>query len=224
VPTTCDCSFCRHEGPPAAYAEGDAVETFTFGEEPARFSRRGLLCLAGAAGAAAIAATLPTSALAQRPGAGSPQAVRGAVRRLVMVNSHTGESFDGPLTMNGRIVPLSVGRLNMMMRDHMSGHVARIDLRLYDLLARIQGAVRRPLHLISGYRSWQTNEYLRSMSGNVAENSFHIRGMAADFYVEGARPSGLARIARTLGAGGVGMYRGDPYIHVDTGPRRSWFY
>ena len=150
--------------------------------------------------------------------------VRASVRRLVMVNTHTGETFDGPVTMNGRFVPLSLGKLNMIMRDSSSGHIARIDLRLYDLLARIQGVVRRPLHLVSGYRSWSTNEYLRSQSPNVAEHSFHLRGMAADFYVDGARPSGLARIARALGAGGVGMYQGSPYIHVDTGPRRSWFY
>ena len=221
MPTTCDCSFCHREGAPLAYAEGDAVETFTFRGEQPRLSRRSLLCLAGAAG---VAAALPAPALAQRPGAGSPQAVRGAVRRLIMVNTHTGESFDGPVTMNGRFVPMSLGRLNTMMRDNWSGHTARIDLRLYDLLARIQGVVRRPLHLVSGYRSHSTNEYLRSQSPNVAENSFHMRGMAADFYVDGARPSGLARVARALGAGGVGMYQTSPYIHVDTGPRRSWYY
>lgn len=220
MPTTCDCSFCRSEGPPTAYAEGDAVDAFTFGDDPPRLGRRGLLCLAGAVGLAA----LPLPALAQGPSTGSPRQMRSVVRRLALVNAHTGESFDGPLTMNGRFVPLSLGRINMMMRDHYSGHVARIDLRLLDLLARIQGTVRRPLKLISGYRSWQTNAYLRSQSANVGENSFHMRGMAADFLVEGARPSALARAARALGAGGVGMYRGDPYIHVDTGPRRSWYY
>jgi uncharacterized protein YcbK (DUF882 family) len=224
VPTTCDCNACHREGPPLAYAEGDAVETFTFAEARPRLSRRGLLCVAAAAGAVAA---LPAPALAQRPAAAvasSHAAVHVSIRRLVMVNTHTGESFDGPLTMNGRFVPLSIGKLNNIMRDSSSGHIARIDVRLYDLLSRIQGVVRRPLHLVSGYRSWSTNEYLRSMSPNVAEHSFHIRGMAADFYVDGARPSGLARIARALGAGGVGMYQGSPYIHVDTGPRRSWFY
>ena len=221
VQTICDCDSCLREGSLLAYAEGDAVDAFTFGAAPPRLSRRALLGFAGAVG---LAVALPAPALAQRPGAGSPQAARGAVRRLALINAHTGETFDGPVTMNGRFVPLALGKLNAMMRDHYSGHTARIDLRLYDLLARIQGTVRRPLRLISGYRSSATNEYLRSQSQNVAEHSFHMRGMAADFYVEGARPSGLARIARALGAGGVGVYHGSPYIHVDTGPRRSWMY
>jgi len=220
VPITCDCDSCRREGPPAAYAEGDAVDRFTFDDAPPRLGRRALLGLGGAA----LAALLPGAALAQRPSTGSAHQVRTAVRRLMLVNTHTGERFDGPISQNGRFVAVSLGRVNMMMRDHYSGHVARIDLRLVDLLARIQTTVRRPLNLVSGFRSWQTNAYLRSQSANVGENSFHMRAMAADFYVEGARPSTLARVARALGAGGVGMYRGDPYIHVDTGPRRSWYY
>jgi uncharacterized protein YcbK (DUF882 family) len=34
----------------------------------------------------------------------------------------------------------------------------------------------------------------------------------------------LARTARALGAGGVGVYRSSSFIHVDTGPVRTWAY
>lgn len=218
----CDCGLCRRPGGPAAYAEGAAAAHLDFpdGGAPRPTRRRFLAALAGTALASAVAG--PARA-AQQPAADRTPA-RAAARRLMLLNTHTGESFNETILVNGRYSPAALQRLNVLMRDHHSGAVRRCDPQLFDLLSRIQMRIGRPLNLVSGYRSWATNEWLRARSNNVAEHSFHIRGMAADFYIDGVRPAGIARIAQAVGAGGVGLYRGSSFIHVDTGPRRAWYY
>lgn len=61
-------------------------------------------------------------------------------------------------------------------------------------------------------------------SSGVAENSFHTRGMAVDIVTRSRSSSQMARAARAIHVGGVGAYRGQRYIHVDTGPVRTWVY
>ncbi|MBL8834649.1 MAG: DUF882 domain-containing protein [Alphaproteobacteria bacterium] len=220
----CDCGLCRHAGEPAAYAEGHAAARLTFPDgdaAPPRPGRRRFL--AGLGGVALALAGIGTAEAAQQPTADRAPA-RAAARRLTLLNTHTGETFNEPILVNGRYSPAALQRLNVLMRDHHSGAIRRCDPQLFDLLSRIQMRIGRPLSLVSGYRSWATNAWLRARSNNVAEHSFHIRGMAADFYVEGVRAAGVARIAQAVGAGGVGLYRGSSFIHVDTGPRRSWYY
>lgn len=220
----CDCGTCRRAGEPAAYAEGQAARRLTFpddGDAPRHSGRRRFL--AGLGGAVLAMGAISSAYAAQQPAADRAPA-RAAARRLTLLNTHTGETFNEPILVNGRYSPTALQRLNVLMRDHHSGAIRRCDPQLFDLLSRIQMRIGRPLALVSGYRSWATNEWLRSRSNNVAEHSFHIRGMAADFYVEGVRPAGVARIAQAVGAGGVGLYRSSSFIHVDTGPRRSWYY
>jgi uncharacterized protein YcbK (DUF882 family) len=110
------------------------------------------------------------------------------------------------------------------MRDTHSGTVARCDAHLFDLLACVQAHVCKPFHIVSGFPTGQTNAALARRDPHVARNSFHIRGMAADFYVEGVQPRQLAQKAREVGAGGVGIYAGATFVHLDTGPMRSWAY
>lgn len=219
----CECGLCRRSTAPAAYAEGDAAARLEFPDSgPAALPGRRQL-LAGFGAALLTAAGTGSVQAAQQPAADRAP-TRAAARRLVLLNTHTGESFNETILVNGRYSPAALQRLNVIMRDHHSGAIRRCDPQLFDLLSRIQARVGRPLNLVSGYRSWATNAWLRSMSNNVAEHSFHIRGMAADFFVDGVRPAGLARIAQAVGAGGIGLYRGSAFIHVDTGPRRSWYY
>lgn len=85
--------------------------------------------------------------------------------------------------------------------------------------AQLQGAKN---HIIvnSGFRTKQTNDQLRKKSRNVAVNSLHTVGKAIDFYIDGFPMDQLYELARGISKGGVGLYPN--FIHIDTGPRRSW--
>jgi uncharacterized protein YcbK (DUF882 family) len=144
--------------------------------------------------------------------------------RLALHNAATGDSFDGVIWANGRFVPAALERLNVVMRDTHSGAVAQCDARLFDLLACLQLRVRKPFAIVSGFRSLQTNAALARQDPHVAFNSLHIRGMAADLTAEGVTPRQIAQQARAIGAGGVGLYVAEHFVHVDTGPMRSWMY
>lgn len=217
----CACETCGGGRRPRIYVEGPAAEAFRFdGAAPAALGRRALL---GLAGLAAIAAFAPADAATPRQ-TSQAQPARQAGRRLMLHNVNTGENFNGIVWANGRFNAAAVTQLNRLMRDPRSGAMMRCDVRLYDLLARLQTRIRRPFHLVSGYRSRQTNFAMARASSNVARNSFHTRGMAADISVDGMAPETLARYAREIGAGGVGLYEGERFIHVDTGPARSWVY
>lgn len=215
-------------------------------------SRRGLFALAGAAGAAALVApataeaATPATPRSASPTAPEPRtrpqdqaqaqargqqarrqpAARGGVRRLWITNIHTGESFNGVYWQGGRHVPAGLRQLNVLLRDHRSGAIARIDPRLFDLLSQMQARLRlrEPFQIVSGFRSPETNFQLYMQSSGVAENSFHTRGMAVDITTRSRSSGQLVRVARGIRYGGVGSYRGQRYIHVDTGPVRTWVY
>jgi len=111
-----------------------------------------------------------------------------------------------------------------LMRDYRTGTVHAIDRRLIDIvyhLNRMLGS-HRPVEVISGYRSPQTNAFLRATTDGVAQNSYHMRGQAIDLRLPGHSLSQLRRAALSLRAGGVGYYPASNFVHVDTGPVRHW--
>jgi uncharacterized protein YcbK (DUF882 family) len=59
-------------------------------------------------------------------------------------------------------------------------------------------------------------------SRGVARNSYHMKAMALDVRLPGGRVSDLCRLARSLGAGGVGYYPRSNFVHIDSGPVRYW--
>ena len=183
------------------------------GPAPQRPTRRTLI---GSAAAAALAGFTARPVLAQQV------EFRRQVMRLNIVNRSTGESFEGPFWHHGSYNMGAINQINAVLRDQRAGAAVQIDVALLDLLERIQFRVRRPLAVVSAYRTYETNEALRAHDPHVAQNSFHIRGQAIDFAVDGLSAAQLAQIARQAGAGGVGTYAGSSFVHVDTGPRRAW--
>jgi len=145
-------------------------------------------------------------------------------RMLSLHNARTGERFDGVYYADGIYEPEVMATLDSIMRDHTADEATIMDVRLYDLFARLQQTLDKtdPLRITSGYRTRATNDALRKRTRWAAKNSLHIEGMAADFTLSGTSGSTLARAARTLRMGGVGRYRGASFIHVDVGDVRSW--
>lgn len=227
----CDCDACGSRGRPPIYVAGDAARHFSFTAAP--LARRALL---GALAATAVALASPVAAMHVPRRAGAkrdpPIACEGPAtlqwptglseRRLVLHNAVTGESFDGVFWARGRFDGEALAQLNELMRDTHADTVARCDEQLFDLLACVQAHVRKPFHILSGFRSRETNFALGLGDPLVARDSFHIRGMAVDLFVEGVPPREFAQKAREVGAGGVGA--GATSVHLDTGPMRSWAY
>ena len=76
--------------------------------------------------------------------------------------------------------------------------------------------------LLSGYRSAATNAMLRRQSRNVAKNSLHIKGKAADLRLGSRSVKQMAEAAASCSAGGVGRYYGSNFVHMDCGDVRTW--
>ena len=175
------------------------------------FTRRRAL---RASAAAAAALLLPLPALANR-----------YAMRVALTNTHTGESIDTEFWDGTDFVPEACAEVDRVLRDHRTGGIHVIDLRLLlvlSALTRTLGIGAEPFHVISGYRSRATNEALRAAGHDVAANSYHIDGRAIDIRIPGRLLADLRDAAVALDAGGVGYYAGDDFIHVDTGPIRSW--
>lgn len=172
--------------------------------------KTGLAALAGLA--AGFASILPASA---RETIGYSVSIK---------NAHTGESFNGVYRVGGYYVPRAFRQINRVMRDHRTGDLHPIDPRLVDVLAKMQKrcACNDPITILSGYRSPATNAMLRRISHNVARNSFHMKGQAADIRVPGSSVGHVREVALSLRAGGVGYYPSHSFVHVDTGDIRHW--
>jgi len=141
-----------------------------------------------------------------------------------MDNTHTREKIQLIYAVGTRYVPKALTDLNHFLRDHYSGHIGRMDAGLYDIMYSLRAVlkVHTPYEIISGYRSPETNEKLRTNGGGQAKNSQHIQGKAIDVRLKGVSTVRLRDLARALGRGGVGYYRKSDFVHVDTARVRYW--
>lgn len=147
-----------------------------------------------------------------------------SIRRIHLINVHTGDNYDLVYFKNGEYVSDSIARLNHLMRDRRANVATNMDTTLYDQLYLLQTTLglNRPIHVLSGYRTPETNAKLRRRSKRVAKHSLHMEGRAADIYVPGTHVSKLQQAALGFAAGGVGLYSSSNFIHLDTGPVRNW--
>ncbi len=145
-------------------------------------------------------------------------------RSIALYNAHTGESVKTVYWANGDYVNDSLVEISRLLRDYRTEDVIPFDPRLIDTLYRLRRkvGVRRPFHVVSGYRSPITNEILRKNNSAVAKNSYHMRGMAVDMYLPKVELKALQRAALSLRAGGVGYYPKTGFVHLDSGRVRSW--
>jgi len=76
--------------------------------------------------------------------------------------------------------------------------------------------------VVSGFRHPKYNLILRKKGHQVARDSQHSHGNAVDFFVPGVPAPQLQAWAKAQRAGGVGFYPESGFVHMDTGPIRSW--
>jgi uncharacterized protein YcbK (DUF882 family) len=143
-------------------------------------------------------------------------------RSLNLRNTHTGESIDVCYYSSGGYDYEALDRINYILRCHYTDKVKAIDLRVIDLLSDIKDFFGRgkQLKIISGYRSPEYNEHLRSIGRKVAGDSLHLRGLAIDFAIEGIGCDRISQVAKSFASGGVGSY--SEFVHIDAGRVRYW--
>jgi uncharacterized protein YcbK (DUF882 family) len=145
-----------------------------------------------------------------------------ALRRLRLVNAHTGETFDGAYRSDSGPIPRVIEELCIFLRDHHSGQVTQIDVGVIDFLADVLDSVGETrATVLSAYRTAETNAMLARTTFGVAEHSQHIVGRALDVRPDARLADAMAK-ARAMQRGGVGWYPHSGFIHIDTGPVRNW--
>lgn len=96
-----------------------------------------------------------------------------------------------------------------------------IDLKLIAYLQAIRDHFGKPLIPTSGYRCATHNA---NVGG--ARASYHTKGRACDFVIEGVKPSEIAAYAESLGCLGIGLYEGSGgnFVHIDTRTTKFFWY
>ena len=147
-------------------------------------------------------------------------------RSLKLYFLHTKERATITYKKNGRYMSSGLKKVNRFLRDWRRNEPTKMDPRLLDLLWEVYRASgsKKHIHVVSAYRSPQTNAMLRRRSKGVASKSQHMLGRAMDFYIPDVKLSKLRRISMKAQVGGVGYYprSGSPFIHLDVGSVRSW--
>ena len=175
-------------------------------------NRRRFMMGLGGLGALAM---LPTPVLASRSA---------PVRKLNLHSINTGEQVSVSFWEEGHYLKEGLSTLNRVMRDYRAGEQFDIDPKLFYQLYLLQHRLGKSgeIQVISGYRSPNTNAMLRRTSKGVAKKSYHMKGQAIDLRIPGVPLAQVRQAALNMKVGGVGYYPSSNFVHLDTGPVRSW--
>ncbi|HKL49488.1 MAG TPA: DUF882 domain-containing protein [Desulfuromonadales bacterium] len=168
----------------------------------------------------AVGTLLPMQTLAGVPETSADE------RILSFYNTHTGEHLNkARFWAEGRFIPETLREINHLLRDHRTDSVYPIDPALLTFLYSLKRQLPSysQFHVISGYRSPETNQMLnRRSNGEVSTSSLHMEGKAIDLRVPGCDLSKLRKTALAMKRGGVGYYPSSNFVHIDSGRPRWW--
>ncbi len=118
----------------------------------------------------------------------------------------------------------ALNALNHFLRCPHSNQICDMDVQLLEYINQIEKQVGegKEIRVYSAYRSPSYNKLLINQGHGAVPKSFHTTGQAVDFSIPGVRLSQVRRAAFKLKRGGVGYYRRQGFIHLDTGPIRYW--
>jgi len=147
-------------------------------------------------------------------------------RTIAFYNIHTKETLRITFKRHGKFVPLAQKKINWFLRDWRRNVEIQIDPKLIDLAWEIHTELgsKKPIHVISGFRSPATNAMLRRTRGGQARRSQHMLGKAMDMHFPDIPVHQLRYSALIRERGGVGYYPTSaiPFVHIDTARVRHW--
>jgi uncharacterized protein YcbK (DUF882 family) len=166
------------------------------------------------------------------PGIVMPKAAKSALplatrwsrwpRELWITRPDAQESTRAVYWADGSLQPEGYRAINRIYRDLHANVERAISLGLLNLNYVLQCAVAqrwspRPMVLLSGFRTPQTNQRV----GGV-EPSVHFVGEADDYIYPGLSFDDNLRLARLFQIGGLGVYPDRGSLHKDLGRSRTW--
>ena len=149
-------------------------------------------------------------------------------RTLSFHHTHSGEDLTVTFKRDGRFDDEALKQINHFLRDWRTQEQTTMDPHLFDIIWEVYRDVdgKKPIQIISAYRSPETNAMLRHRSAHsgVARFSQHMLGHAMDFYIPDVPLEQIRYAGLRLQRGGVGFYptSGSPFVHLDTGNIRHW--
>ena len=145
-------------------------------------------------------------------------------RSLSLRHVRSGETLDVTYRTPEGYDTAALADVSHLMRDRRTGDVRWIDARLLDYLFTVQSLLEtpEPFHIVSGYRSPETNARLRRAGIGAASNSYHLKGQAVDLWLPGGAAAAVHKAALAARRGGVGYYPDRHFVHLDVGPVRHW--
>ncbi len=145
--------------------------------------------------------------------------------RLRLFNTHTYETINTQYrNRHGHYNFESIRNLNWILRCHHTNEQYPIDIRTLEYLDLVNTRLggENEIHVISGYRSPEYNNYLLSTGHRVGRQSLHLEGRAIDIRIPGIDLSDVHGTALSLQMGGVGYYPRANFVHIDSGAFRTW--
>ncbi len=147
-------------------------------------------------------------------------------RTLSFHHTHSNEDLTVTFKRDGRYDEEALKELNHYLRDWRTQDQTVMDRHLFDILWEVYRDVdgKKPIQIISSYRSPATNAMLHRRSSGVARFSQHMLGHAMDFFIPDVPLEQIRFAGLRLQRGGVGFYptSGSPFVHLDTGSIRHW--
>ncbi|MBI3283385.1 MAG: DUF882 domain-containing protein [Burkholderiales bacterium] len=152
-------------------------------------------------------------------------------RTLDLLRPATGERSKLLYWKDGEVLDSAYQQLCHLLRDVNGKQSAAIDPKLLETLWATQAYVARfgmskPLEILSGYRTAESNQRLIEQGVPAARKSLHMEGRAADIRIPQLHEEVLGELIRSFRQGGVGFYyrpsASGGWIHTDTGLQRSW--
>jgi uncharacterized protein YcbK (DUF882 family) len=108
-------------------------------------------------------------------------------------------------------------------RDHYTNEPTTTEPKLVDIVLAAAAEFRADtIMIVSAFRHPKYNLILRKKGHQVARDSNHTKGNAVDFYIPRVATKRLHEWAKAQKLGGVGLYTGSGFIHMDTGNVRYW--
>lgn len=119
--------------------------------------------------------------------------------------------------------PPSQETVDRFLRDHFTNEPSKMEPKLIAMVAAAATKFRSDTAIVvSGFRHPKYNLILRKKGHQVARDSAHTKGNAIDFYIPRVPTTTLHAWAKDQALGGVGLYLGSGFIHMDTGKIRYW--
>jgi uncharacterized protein YcbK (DUF882 family) len=147
-------------------------------------------------------------------------------RTLSFHHTHSDEDLTVTFKRDGRYDEEALKTLNHYLRDWRSQDQIVMDRHLFDIIWEVYRDVdgKKPVQIVSAYRSPATNAMLHRRSKGVARFSQHMLGHAMDFFIPDVPLEQIRFAGLRLQRGGVGFYptSGSPFVHLDTGNIRHW--